>query len=69
MLRGDTRKRYFGRKDKRKEVKWKTMMQNTRLDDEEREWLHISEFEREGTAQLSNCTEKLVPETCHWQRI
>jgi len=34
-------KRYFGRKDKRKEAKWKTTMQNTRLDEEETMATHI----------------------------
>jgi len=41
MLRG----RHFGKKDKRKEAKWSISMQNTRLDEEKRQWLHISEFE------------------------
>ena len=46
-----TRKRYFGRKDKSKEAKWKISMQNTRLDEEKRQWLYISEFERDGTCR------------------
>jgi len=50
VLHGHTfTKRHFGRKDKRKEAKWKISMQNTRLDEEKRQWLHISEFERDGT--------------------
>jgi len=52
------------RKDKRKEAKWKTSIQNTRLDEETRQWLHISEFERDGT--VSHYVEKLVPKTCPW---
>ena len=40
-------------------------MQNTRLDEEKRQWLHIiSVFERDGT--VSNYVEKLVPKTCAW---
>jgi len=60
-------KRHFGRKDKRKKAKWKTTTQNTRLDEEKRQWVYIlSEFERDGT--VSNYVEKLVPITCHRKR-
>ena len=65
MLRGETRKRYFGRNDKRKELKWKTSMQNTRLDEEKRKHnIQISEFERDG--KVSQYTEKLLSKTCLW---
>jgi len=39
-------------------------MQNTRLGEEKRQLLHISEFERDCT--VSNYMEKLVPKTCPW---
>jgi len=43
------------------------MTQNTRLDEEKRQWVYIlSEFERDGT--VSNYVEKLVPITCHRKR-
>jgi len=38
--------------------------QNTRLDEEKRQRVYKSEFERDGT--LSNYVEKFVPKTCPW---
>jgi len=40
-------------------------MQNTRLDEEKKQWVHISEFERDGI--VSNYVEKLVSKTCPWE--
>jgi len=53
----DTRKRHFEKKNKRKEAKWKTTMQSTRPDEENRQWAYISEFERGGTVS-NNYTKK-----------
>ena len=66
VARRYTRKRYFGRQDKRKEAKWKTSMHKTRLDEEKRQWLHISVFEGDGT--VSNYVDKLVSKTALGQR-
>jgi len=47
-----------------KEPEWKTLMQNTRLGEEKRKWLHISEVERDG--KVSHYTEKLLSKTGPW---
>ena len=51
-------------KEGSKERKWKTSMQNTRLDEEKRQRVYMSEFERDGA--VSNYMEKLVHKTRPW---
>ena len=61
VLRGDTLvKDILEGRIKGKKCKWKTTMQNTRLDEE------MGQFERDGT--VSNHMEKLVPKTCPFGR-